>query len=51
MASKNDITGDLIKSKPGSNKYRDNWDRIFGKPKPQQSEKDRNELARQNKLG
>lgn len=30
MASNNDITGDAIRSKPGSDNYRDNWDRIFG---------------------
>ena len=28
--SKNDITGDNIKTKPSSQKYRDNWERIFG---------------------
>ena len=30
MASKNDITGDTIMTK-ASDKYRDNYDRIFGK--------------------
>lgn len=29
--SKNDITGDDIKSKSNSDSYRDNYDRIFGK--------------------
>lgn len=29
MAAKNDITGDLIQSKVTSQKYRDNWDKIF----------------------
>ena len=33
MATKNDITGDALKSKPASQKYRDNWERIFGKKK------------------
>ena len=34
MATKNDITGDTIKTKAdGSDKYRDNYDRIFGKKK------------------
>jgi len=31
MVSKNDITGDSIKSKTLSQQGRDNWDRIFGK--------------------
>ena len=31
MASKNDITGDEIKSKATSSAYEDGWDRIFGK--------------------
>lgn len=31
MASKNDITGDSIKSKALSKQGRDNWDNIFGK--------------------
>lgn len=30
MTSKNDITGDEIKSKSNSEKYREGWDRIFG---------------------
>lgn len=33
MAAKNDITGDLIKSKATSKEYRDNWDKIFKKDK------------------
>ena len=31
MATKNDITGDSIKSKGLSKKGKDNWDKIFGK--------------------
>tara|TARA_A200000159_G_C7268325_1_gene316092 strand:+ start:337 stop:570 length:234 start_codon:yes stop_codon:yes gene_type:complete len=31
MATKNDITGDSIKSKGLSKQGRDNWDKIFGK--------------------
>lgn len=27
--AKNDVTGDLIKSKTNSEKYRDNYDKIF----------------------
>ena len=36
MATKNDITGDTLKTKPASEKYRENWDRIFGNKTPQQ---------------
>ena len=41
MATKNDITGDTLKTKPASDKYRENWDRIFGK-KTQEVRGDRN---------
>lgn len=36
MATKNDITGDSIRSKGYSKAYADGWERIFGKktPKP-----------------
>ena len=27
---KNDITGDKLISKPANDKYRENWDKIFG---------------------
>jgi len=30
MTSKNDITGDDIKSKSNTDQYRSGWDRIFG---------------------
>ena len=33
MASRNDITGDVIQSKTLSKQGRDNWDNIFGKEK------------------
>lgn len=33
MTSKNDITGDTLVTKVTSETYRDNWDRIFGKPR------------------
>ena len=40
--SKNDITGDEIKTKEVSDSYRDNFDKIFGKPKGlDMSEEDR----------
>ena len=28
--SKNDITGDVIKTKPTTDKYRKEWERLFG---------------------
>ena len=31
MTTKNDVTGDQIKSRYTSNAYRDNWDQIFKK--------------------
>ena len=31
MTAKNDITGDSLTSRVSSDKYRDNWERIFGK--------------------
>lgn len=33
MIAKNDITGDTLATKPASDAYRDNWDRIFEKGK------------------
>ena len=30
--AKNDITGDTLVSKKNTDKFRDNYDRIFGKP-------------------
>lgn len=37
MTSKNDITGDLIKSKSPSQKYYENYDKIFKKEKPNEN--------------
>lgn len=35
MSNKNDITGDVIRTKTGGEKaYADGWERIFGKSKP-----------------
>ncbi len=31
MVSRNDVTGDSIKSKFNSDDYRNNWEKIFGK--------------------
>lgn len=36
MAARNDVTGDLIKSRPLSTAYSDNWDAIFGKKKTEE---------------
>lgn len=33
MATRNDITGQLIKTRGNSSAYTDNWDAIFGKKK------------------
>lgn len=38
MTARNDITGDNIQSKPSSDLYRDNWERIFGNKKDEQQE-------------
>lgn len=38
MATKNEITGDSIKSKGPSKEYSDNWDAVFGKKKKKLSE-------------
>lgn len=39
----NDVTGDSIISKSSSQKYRDNWDRIFGKKDSEDLTDDRGE--------
>jgi hypothetical protein len=33
MTTKNDVTGDSIKSRVSTRAYRDNWDKIFDKKK------------------
>jgi hypothetical protein len=40
VTTRNDITGDSIRTRVPSQQYKDNWDRIFGK-------KDTNEQASQ----
>ncbi|MGY8866526.1 MAG: hypothetical protein ACKVJK_12995 [Methylophagaceae bacterium] len=44
MAARNDITGDSITSKTTSEKYRDNWDAIFGKKDQKAKQQDMTEL-------
>lgn len=39
--SKNDITGDLIKTKTTTKQYRDGWDAIFGKQEKAWKEQDK----------
>lgn len=33
MATRNDVTGDVIASRGNSEQYKNNWDLIFGKKK------------------
>ena len=39
MTTRNDITGDEIKTKEITDKYRENFDLIFGKPQPKEQRK------------
>jgi hypothetical protein len=36
MATRNDVTGQEIKSRGNSQTYKDNWDAIFGKKKEEE---------------
>jgi hypothetical protein len=38
MATKNDVTGDALRSRGPSKAYADGWDRIFGKKKDESKE-------------
>lgn len=40
MTAKNDITGDAIKSKPNTDAFEENFDRIFGKKDKTKKEDD-----------
>lgn len=40
MTAKNDVTGDAIRSKVGSDSYRNNYDSIFRKDKKDQEKKE-----------
>lgn len=42
--SKNDITGDMIRTKPATKEYQDNWDRIFGNAKDSKEDGDAAEV-------
>jgi hypothetical protein len=39
MAARNDVTGDSLVSKSSNEKYRSEWDRIFGKKKETKEKK------------
>lgn len=43
MAAKNDVTGDSIRSRAPSDAYANNWERIFGKNKNKDLNKDSEE--------
>lgn len=45
MATSNDITGDALRSRPVTNKYRDNYDSIFKKKEstPKENENSSND--------
>ncbi len=41
MVTRNDVTGDEIKTKEITDKYRENFDLIFGKPQPKEQPKEK----------
>lgn len=48
--SKNDITGDEIKTKSANEQYRENWDRIFGKKKTEDAMQELTDFAQSHNL-
>lgn len=40
--ARNDFTGDALRTKPSTQKYRDNWDKIFGKKKQEKPRESKN---------
>lgn len=40
MTTKNSITGDMIRTRPATKEYQDNWDRIFGNEKDSEADGD-----------
>jgi hypothetical protein len=44
MATKNDITGDTLKSRVSNKNYNDGWDRIFGNKNQKEKQQDMTEL-------
>ena len=43
--SRNDVTGDLLRSKPANDMFEQGWDRIFGKKKKPEYELDDGQLT------
>ena len=48
MATKNDITGDSIRTKGYSKAYADGWERIFGKKKKKAKAKSKKDVSGTN---
>jgi hypothetical protein len=48
MTSKNDVTGDELKTRAASDNYRSGWDRIFGKKDQDLAQTSRPEDKEQN---
>jgi hypothetical protein len=44
MATKNDVTGDTLKSRVSNKNYNDGWDRIFGNKNQKEKQQDVTEL-------
>ena len=44
MATKNDVTGDTLKSRVSNKNYNDGWDRIFGNKNQKEKQQDMTEL-------
>ena len=45
MTTRNPITGDKIKTKPTSARFRDNFDNIFGKKEDKKDEQDKKDRS------
>lgn len=41
MSAKNDVTGDVLKTKATTQEYADGWERIFGNKQKKQEEDDK----------
>lgn len=48
MATRNDVTGQEIKSRGNSQQYKDNWDAIFGKKKAEDEPKQADSAAQES---
>jgi len=45
MATKNDVTGDALRTKASNKKYDEGWERIFGKKSNSDNKENMNELV------